>query len=415
MANKYFQIECSQNGKRIKKLIKASSKMEAMIIARDNMGLKVIKAKEVNAPIATTLSLDIFKNIVTKKKITLDALISAVRQIAVMANAGLSFTDILKEAIATTENLRLREILAQNLHDINAGLSFSASLSHFEKDVGRLTITMVELGEKTGAMAESLDSLAGILEEIRTNRAKIKKALSYPITVVIAMIIAFTTVIILVVPKFKTVFDKFKAELPLPTKMLLGAEYFLSHYGLILLAFVALVAFSIKYLHSTNEKIRIKLDKTLLKLPIIGSMLHIGLVSRFTIVFKELNKAGLPIVDALGVSSRGVENSYLRSQFMTITVSVQRGMSLTDSLREAKVYENMIIQMISAGEQGGSLGSMLDKVADYYRQKFQNKMDNLSSAIEPILIGGIAGFVLILALGIFMPMWDLAKAARGGH
>lgn len=415
MAGKYFQLECIQNGKRVSKTIKASSKMEAIVIAKESMGLKIIKAKEVGTPIFNMLSIGGVKNSVFKKKVSLDALISAIRQIAVMANAGLSFTDILKEAIAATENERLREILAQNLHDINAGLSFSASLSHFEKDVGRLTITMVELGEKTGTLAESLDSLAGILEEIRSNRAKIKKALAYPVMVVMAMIIAFTTVIILVVPKFKAVFDKFKADLPLPTKMLLGAEHFLNSYGIMLLIFITLSVFAIKYIHATNEKIRIKLDKTALKLPIIGSMLQIGLVSRFTIVFKELNKAGLPIVEALNVSSKGVENSYLRGQFMTITVSVQRGMSLTESLKEAKVYENMIIQMISAGEQGGSLGIMLDKVADYYRHKFQNKMDNLSSAIEPILIGGIAIFVLILALGIFMPMWDLAKAARGGH
>lgn len=415
MNGKYFQLECVQNGKRVTKTIKASSKMEAILTAKDSMGLKIIKAKEVHAPFTGILSIGGLKNSVFKKKVTLDALISAIRQIAVMANAGLGFTDILKEAVLSTENERLKEILAQSLHDINAGLSFSASLAHFEKDVGRLTITMVELGEKTGTLAESLDSLAGILEEIRTNRAKIKKALSYPIMVIIAMIIAFTTVITLVVPKFKAVFDKFKADLPLPTKILLGAEHFLNHYGVALLTIIALTVFIIRYLHSNNEKIRIKLDKTALKLPIIGSMLNIGLVSRFTIVFKELNKAGLPIVEALNVSARGIENSYLRGQFMTITVSVQRGMSLTESLKEAKVYENMIIQMISAGEQGGSLSTMLDKVADYYRQKFQNKMDNLSSAIEPILIGGIAIFVLILALGIFMPMWDLAKAARTSH
>ncbi len=389
--------------------------MEAIIIAKENMGLRVIKAKEVAAPLLNTVSIDAIKNSIFKKTISLDAQISAIRQISVMANAGLSFTDILKEAIATTENERLREILAQNLHDINAGLSFSTSLSHFEKEVGRLTVTMVELGEKTGAMAESLDSLASILEEIRDNRQKIKKALRYPISVIIAMVIAFTTLIIVVVPKFKSVFDKFKAELPLPTRILLGMENFLSHYGLALLVFIFFVFFAIKYLHRSNEKIRLKLDKLVLRLPIMGSMLNLGLVSRFTIVFKELNKAGLPIVEALSVASRGVENSYLRGQFMTITVSVQRGMSLTESLKEAKVYENRIIQMIGAGEQGGSLGSMLDKTADYYRQKFQNKMDGLSSAIEPLLIGGIAGFVLLLALGIFMPMWDLAKAARGGH
>ncbi len=412
MAYKYFEIEYIQNGKKTKKVIRASSKVEALIIAKENMGYKVIKTKEVSAPLFESFSLDKLKGVMGKKKITIQDLISAIRQMAVMANAGLSFTDILQEAIAATENERLREILTQNLNDINAGLSLSRSMEQFEKEVGKLTVTMIELGERTGTMAESLDTLAEILEEIRDNREKIKKALRYPISVVTAMIIAFTIMIIVVVPKFKAIFDKFKADLPLPTKILLGIEWFLSHYGLLLFAVIVVVFFAIKFIYNSNEKIRLKMDQYMLKLPIVGILMNLGLVSRFTIVFKELNKAGLPIIEALSVSTKGVENSYIRGQLMTVALNVQRGLSLTAALREAGIYENMIIQMLGAGEQSGSLSSMLDKTADYYRQKFQNKMDGLSAAIEPILIGGIAGFVLLLALGIFMPMWDMAQAVK---
>jgi general secretion pathway protein F/MSHA biogenesis protein MshG len=412
MAQKYFEIEFIQGGKKHKETIQAGSKTEAIIVARDNLGYKVLKAKEVSAPLLKALSLEKLQEIFTQKKITLDAQISAIRQMSVMANAGLSFTDILKEAISATDNDRLREILTQNLNDINAGLSLSQSLKQFEKDVGKLMITMVELGEKTGTMAESLDSLAEILEEVRDNRAKIKKALRYPISVVVAMILAFTILIIVVVPKFKSIFDKFKADLPLPTKILLGMESFLSNYGFLLLAFLVLTYIGIKYIYNTNEKAKLKMDEHILKAPIIGILLSLGLVSRFTIVFKELNKAGLPVIEALSVSSKGVENSFVRGKLMQVAVNVQRGLSLTAALKEADIYENMIIQMLGAGEQSGSLTSMLDKTADYYRQKFQNKMDGLSAAIEPILIGGIAGFVLLLALGIFMPMWDMAQVVK---
>lgn len=411
MANKYFEIEYAQGGKKYKKLIQAASKMEAIVITKES-GHKVIKIKEVSAPLFESLSLGKLQDLLGKKKITNQALISAIRQIAVMANAGLSFTDILQEAIAATENDRLREILAQNLSDINAGLSLSHSMSQFEKEVGKLTVTMIELGERTGTMAESLDKLAEILEEIRDNREKIKKALRYPISVIVAMLIAFTIMIVVVVPKFKAIFDKFKADLPLPTKILLGAEWFLTNYGIFLLIAIIAAFMAVKYIYNSNEAIRLKIDQHLLKVPIVGIMMNLGLISRFTIVFKELNKAGLPIIEALSVSARGVENSYLRLQLMGVTVNVQRGLSLTASLKEAGIYENMIIQMLSAGEQSGSLGSMLDRTADYYRQKFQNKMDGLSAAIEPLLIGGIAGFVLLLALGIFMPMWDMAQVVR---
>ncbi len=412
MAQKYFEIEYLQGGKRFKKVIKAGSKVEALVIAKDNMGYRVIKTKEVSAPLFESLSLDKLQAAFGKKKVTNDALISAVRQMAVMANAGLSFTDILQEAIAATENDRLREILTQNLNDINAGLSLSHSMTQFEKDVGKLTITMLELGERTGTMSESLDTLAEILEEVRSNREKIKKALRYPISVVIAMAIAFTILILVVVPKFKTVFEKFKADLPIPTKILLGMEWFLSHYGLFLLIVLVMSFYSVKYLYSTSDKIKLEVDRYLLKAPIVGILLRLGLVSRFTIVFKELSKAGLPVIEALSVSTKGVENSYIRTQLMTVGLNVQRGLSLTAALKETGIYENMIIQMLSAGEQSGSLNTMLDKTADYYRQKFQNKMDGLSAAIEPLLIGGIAGFVLLLALGIFMPMWDMAQVVK---
>lgn len=412
MALKYYEIEFVQSGKKQKETIKAASKIEAIVIAKDSLGYKVLRAKEVNPPLFETVSLDKIKDIFGKKKIGADAQISAIRQMAVMANAGLSFTDILKEAIAATENERLREILTQNLNDINAGLSLSQSMMQFEKEIGKLTITMIELGERTGTMAESLDSLAAILEEIRDNREKIKKALRYPISVVMAMIIAFTVLIIVVVPKFKGVFDKFKADLPLPTKILLGTESFLTHYGVFLLILIAAAVFGTRYIYSTNDKIKLKMDRLLLKAPIVGIMMRLGLVSRFTIVFKELNKAGLPVIEALSVSARGVENSYIRQQLYGVAINVQRGLSLTASLKETDIYESMIIQMLGAGEQSGSLGSMLDKAADYYRQKFQNKMDNISSAIEPLLIGGIAGFVLLLALGIFMPMWEMAQVVK---
>jgi general secretion pathway protein F/MSHA biogenesis protein MshG len=381
------------------------------VIAK-NKGYKVLRAKEVNQPLFETVSLDKLKDIFGKKKISADAQISTIRQMAVMANAGLSFSDILKEAIAAAENERLREILTQNLNDINAGLSLSQSMMQFEKEIGKLTITMIELGERTGAMAESLDSLAAILEETRDNREKIKKALRYPISVVMAMIIAFTVLIIVVVPKFKSVFDKFKADLPLPTKILLGTESFLTHYGVFVIVSIIVAVLGTRYIYSTNDKIKLKLDRLILKAPIVGIMMRLGLVSRFTIVFKELSKAGLPVIEALNVSTRGVENSYIRQQLDGVAINVQRGLSLTASLKEAGIYENMIIQMLGAGEQSGSLGSMLDKTADYYRQKFQNKMDGLSAAIEPLLIGGIAGFVLLLALGIFMPMWDMAQVVK---
>lgn len=412
MAQKYFKIEYIEDGKKLLKLVKASSKLEAMQTIKKGGGQNITKVQESAAPIFGSFPSDSIKTVFARKKVNMEAFIVAIRQMAVMSNAGLSFTNTLEETIASTQNARLKEILTKNLSDINAGLSLSGSMQQFEKEVGKLTVTMIELGERTGAMSESLETLAGILEEIKSNKEKIKKALRYPMSVVMAMVIAFTILIIVVIPKFKSVFDRFKADLPLPTKILLNMEWFLSHYGVLLFAVVAVAFIFLKYIYNTNGDIRLKVDRAALSAPIVGSMLSLGLIGRFTIVFKELAKAGLPITEALNIAAKGVENSHIRANLSSVNISIQRGLSLSASLKEANIYENMIIQMIKAGEQSGSLITMLDKTADYYRQKFQNKMDGLTAAIEPLLIGAIAGFVLLLALGIFMPMWDMAGVVK---
>ncbi len=412
MAQKYFKIEYTQGGKKLLKLVKANSKLEAIKTIKESGEQNITKIQEGTAPLFGSFSPDAIKAVFGRKKINMEAFIAAVRQMAVMSNAGLSFTNTLEEAVASTQNARLKEILTQNLSDINAGLSLSQSMQQFEKEVGRLTVTMIELGERTGAMSESLETLAGILEEIKSNKEKIKKALRYPMSVVTAMVIAFTILIIVVIPKFKSVFDRFKADLPLPTKILLNMEWFLSHYGILFFALIAVAFVLLKYIYNTNDDIRLKADRAALSAPIVGSMLSLGLIGRFTIVFKELAKAGLPITEALNIAAKGVENSHIRAKLSSVNIGVQRGLSLSASLKESKIYENMIIQMIKAGEQSGSLITMLDKTADYYRQKFQNKMDGLTAAIEPLLIGAIAGFVLLLALGIFMPMWDMAGVVK---
>lgn len=412
MAQKYFNIEYSQDGKRLKKLVKANSKLEAIKIIKESGALTITKIQERAAPLFNYFSYNALKNVLGRRKINTEDLITAIRQMAVMANAGLSFTNILEETIAATQNTRLKEILSQNLSDINAGLDLSSSMRQFEQEVDKLTITMIELGERTGAMSESLETLAKILEEIKDNKEKIKKALRYPMFVAMAMTIAFTILIIVVIPKFKSVFDRFKADLPLPTKILLNIEWFLSHYGILLFIAITIALITTKYIYGINSGIRLKIDRTVLNIPIVGSMLNLGLIGRFTIVFKELAKAGLPVTEALNIAAKGVENSHIKTKLASVNIGIQRGLPLSTSLKEAKIYENMIIQMIKAGEQSGSLIAMLDKSADYYRKKFQNKMDTLTVAIEPLLIGIIAGFVLLLALGIFMPMWDMAGAIK---
>jgi len=411
---KYFIATVLTKGKKIDHKFYAESKKEAMYIARIKYTGVLLKVMESSPPLEDQIQTFInntFKNI-KKKKLKQDALIAAIRQLAVMANAGISIHDSLRELANATKDKNLEVILNTVAEDINSGQSLSRSLENFRFQVGNLTLAMVQLGEKTGNMAEALHKLADMLEEIRRNIIKFKKAMAYPRNVMIAMAIAFTILISYVVPKFKTMFDKFNADLPLPTLILLKLEFVLNNYGLYVLGGLILFFLVFRYLIGHYRKIRFGWHKMLLRTYLINNIIMYATLNRFTLVFSELVRAGIPIADALETSIAMIDNLPLKERLLTVRQSVEKGSSLHEGLAETNLFENMIIQMISAGESSGQLDSMLNKVMEYYKMKFDAIIDGLSDAIEPIMLLLLAGMVLLLALGIFLPMWGIGEAVQ---
>lgn len=415
MIEGYYEITYRHGLAKESIVIKARNKIEALEIAKSKVSGQIVKVSQVNKPLEIFAIFDSLKNsfLIKSAKVDPNAYIFAVRQISVMANAGISFTEILKEAAKGSNDKVLSKILSRAISDVNAGQSFSGSLKKYESQIGRLGIIMADLGEKTGAMAEAMNSLAIMLEENSQNRQKLKKAIRYPIMTLISMVAAFTILIVFVVPKFKTIFDKFQTELPLPTRILLGTEYVVSNYGLLILAILIIIYAFFKFLYNKSPEFAYKFDQAILKVNIIGPIIKYSSLFRFTLVFSELIKAGLPVVDAIGVASSGVENKYLATRLHTLAYNIKKGLSLTAAFQDSAVFESMIIQIVSAGEASGSLPLMLSKATDYYRAQFQIRMDGISSSLEPILIAIMSVAVLLLALGIFMPMWGLASAAKG--
>ncbi len=402
-------------GNRRNIVLKASDRADAISkIKRDYQGT-MLKIKEISAPIDATLKefFSQFSSTVANKKVQPKNLIAAIRQLAVMTNAGISVHDSLNEIANATNDAKLKTILTQASESINSGLSLSDTFKRYRYDVGGITLAMIELGEQTGNMADALSSLADILEEIQENVQKFKKAMRYPMITMGAMAIAFTILIMVVVPKFKSIFEKFNAELPLPTKILLGIEHVLSHYGLLVLGGLIFFIVLVMYLYRNNEEFKYKTDKLMLKTYLIKDIIFFATLNRFSIVFTELVHAGIPIADALDTATGMIDNAILKEKLESVKVSVSRGVSLTEAFKDTGVFENMIIQMISAGESSGQLDNMMRKVTDYYRMRFNYILDNMSSYIEPIMLAIIAGLVLLLALGIFLPMWDMARAVKG--
>lgn len=412
---KYFEVEYLFKGQRNRKLFRAPNRNDALTMAKINNPGVILKVTESSPPAEEQLNIlkEKIVNAAVGGGIKMPALIAAIRQLSVMTDAGISIHDSIKEVANATTDKRLKAIFMQADDDLNSGLSLTESLINHQHQLGDVTLALIELGESTGNMSESLNKLAQILEEIWENKQKFKKAIRYPITVMVAICVAFTILMVYVVPKFKSIFDKFKSELPLPTKILLWIEEAINNYGLYILAAIIGLIILGRYLYANNDNFKSNFDKYILKVYLIGDIVFFSTMSRFNLVFTELVRAGIPIADALDTALLTIGNTYLKHKLGGVKVSVQRGVSLTKAFKETGLYEGMLIQMISAGEQSDSLDLMLEKVTDYYKSRFNDIIDNIASYIEPILIGFIAAIVLLLALGIFMPMWDLAKAVKG--
>ena len=412
---KYFTATVLAKGKKEDYGFYAESRKEAHYLAKIKHSGIILGVVEASPPLEEQFARfkeDLFKN-AKKKKLKQDGLIAAIRQLAVMANAGISIHDALKELASSTTDKNLEAILTRLAEDINAGHSLSDSMENYRYQLGNLTLAMVRLGEQTGNLAEALYGLADMLEEIRRNFIKFKKAMAYPRNVMIAMAVAFTILISFVVPKFKVMFEKFDVELPLPTLILLKLEHLFNNYGLFVLAGMFITFMTARYFINNYRAVRYKYHAILLKLYLVKNLILYSTLNRFTLVFSELVHAGIPIADALETTIDMIDNLPLKDKFASIRSTVEKGGALHEGMKDTGLFENMIISMITAGESSGQLDNMLKKVTEYYKMKFDEIIDGLSEAIEPIMLFIIAGMVILLALGIFLPMWSLGEAVNG--
>lgn len=412
---KYFVATLLVKGKKENHAFYAEDRRTANLQAKIKFNGIIIKVNETQEPIDAQFKRfkdSFFKNI-KKSKIKPDGLIAAIRQLAVMTNAGISIHDSLHEIAVATNDKALKTVFSKLADDINSGHSLSASMENFRFELGNLTIAMVQLGEKTGNLDEALYSLADMLEEIRANFIKFKKAMAYPRNVMIAMAVAFTVLISYVVPEFKAIFEELNAELPLPTQILLTLEHLFNNYGLYVLAALFSAFMTFKYFINNYTSVRYKWHSFLLKTYLIKNIIKFSTLSRFTLVFSELIRAGIPIAEALDTSISMIDNLPLKQKLLSVRITVEKGGTLNQGLDDTDLFENMIIQMVRAGEDSGTLDTMIKKVAEYFKMRFDAIIDGLSEAIEPIMLLIIASMVILLALGIFLPMWDMGSAVNG--
>jgi general secretion pathway protein F len=408
---RFFEITYLANGNKNSTVLSASHKIDAVKqFQAKTMGI-LISIEEINEPISSkidTLS-EHFHKASLKKRLPLEPYIASLRQLGVMLDAGISLNQCLEEVVNTTEHKQTKEIFRQISQKIEAGDSLGNAFEDYTYELGNVSAAIIKLGEQTGTLSEEINKLALILEELHENRKKLKKALRYPAIVFAVMVIAFITVIQLVVPQFKEMFDEYDSELPLPTQLLLGLQEFISQNGL----YIAAGIISIVALHTMfyKRKGRYKywVDTYVLKLYLVGMITRLSMTGRYIFVFNKLTNSGVPIIKALSIAENIIENDYLKARFSTIKDAIEEGRSLTEGFQRSDEFESMVIQMIKAGESSGALNNMLVKIDKYYSDKYNDLVDNISTYIEPIMIVVLAGFLTLLALGIFLPMWSMAE------
>lgn len=348
-----------------------------------------------------------------RKRVDLEELIIFCRQMYSLSKAGVPIIRAIGGLAESHRNLYFREVLQQVRADLEGGMNMAVALHAHPKVFTTLFISMVSVGENTGQLDQAFRQLAGYLELERETRKRIKQATRYPLFVLIAMAVALVVINLLVIPAFAKVFEQFKADLPWPTQVLIGtSQFFQDFWWLLLLLFGGGLYAFFKWIETDAGAL--KWDATKLRLPIVGGIFERIALARFTRTFAMMYKAGVPLLQTLSINSASVGNRHIGQAILGMREGVERGEALTRTASSSGLFTPLVLQMMAVGEETGALDDLFVEVADFYEQEVDYDLKQLASAIEPILIVAMGGMVLILALGVFLPMWELASVAKGG-
>ena len=348
-----------------------------------------------------------------QQKVGLDEMIIFSRQMYSLLKAGIPIIRAIKGLSENASHKRFQEILKDIADQLEQGRSLSSSMAKYEKVFTRLTISVVVVGENTGKLDDVFLQLALYFEREQETRKRIKSALRYPTFVLIALAIAMFILNLFVVPVFTQMFERFDTELPIMTRVLIGTSNFFVNYWWLLIIVIVGGIFAVKqYVNSTNG--RLKWDKFKLKLPVVGSIIERSLLARYSRSFSMILRAGVPLTAGLSLTADAVDNAHMQMRIKAMRQGIEKGDSLLRVSKNSELFSTLVLQMIAVGEETGRLEQLLEESADYYEREVDFDLKSLTAKIEPILIGFVAVMVLILALGIFTPMWNMMSAVKGG-
>jgi MSHA biogenesis protein MshG len=272
---------------------------------------------------------------------------------------------------------------------------------------------MIQVGESTGSLDQAFLQIAQYLEREKDMRERVKSALRYPVIVLVAMTIAIAILNVFVIPAFARVYAGFRIELPWPTKLLIASSDFTIAYWYVVLAAVLAAAVAVRLYVNTPEG-RYRWHRLKLRLPVVGRIVYRATLGRFAQALGVMIRAGVPLAQAMTVVSRAVDNDFVAERILQMRDGVERGETIARTAVATGMFPSLVVQMIRVGEESGAVDELLANVADYYEREVDYDLKNLSTAIQPLLVVVLGVLVLILALGVFLPMWDLVQVARQG-
>jgi MSHA biogenesis protein MshG len=345
-------------------------------------------------------------------KPTITDLILFSRQMYSITKAGVPLLRGMQSIAASTTNVVMRETLTSVIESLQSGRDLTFAFGRFPEVFSKFYVSVMRVGEATGTLESAFLRMYEFLGMEKRIKDKVKAALRYPLTVIVAIGIAVAIITMWVLPKFAPIFASLGDNLPWATRVLIGVSTFASEYWYLVIAgtIAAVGAFR---LWVRDPAGRYKWDKLKLRTPIVGGIVRRASLAQICRSFALTLDSGIPMIQALNTIARAAGNEYLTERVLALRDGVERGEGLYRTAQTADLFTPLSLQMIAIGEETGALGEMLGEVADFYEREVDYDLENLSAAIEPLLIVAVGGMVLILALGVFLPLWDLAASASG--
>lgn len=401
------------NGAQVKGVLEATnaSAVAEQLSKKSIIPISINEGKDKKTANSSSANIDIGE-LLGMSAVNLDDLIVLCRQMYALMRSGVPILRAIHGLAESTTSVKLNDVLNDVATKLEGGYALSSAMNQHPKVFSSLFISIVHVGENTGQLDSSFLKLATYFEREQETRKRIKAALRYPSFVLIAIAVAIVILNIFVIPTFANMFAKLGADLPLATKILINSsEFFLNYWPQMLVGLIAIIFGVRSYLRT--EKGKYAWDKRKLKLPIVGSIIERSILSRFTHSFAIVLKAGVPMTSGLSLVADAVDNDFMRDKILTMRTGIESGDSLLRTAMSSTLFTSLVLQMIAVGEETGRVDELLEEVGDYYEREVDYDLSTLTAKIEPILLMFVAGMVLVLALGIFTPMWDMASAFQG--